>query len=303
MNSEIKNVIASVKARLQNKAQALSKPFNEVLRYYGIERFLYRLSLTPYGRNFVLKGGLVFYAWGISHGRPTRDIDLSGVIHSSLANLIQIVTFACQQPVPNDGLIFLSESITAEEIQLEADYPGIRSTFLGMLGKAEIPMQIDIGFSDDITPDPVEFSYPTMLDMAAPNLLMYPPESVISEKFHAIVRLGEINSRMKDYYDIWLLSNRFDFSGLILKTAIAKTFNKRQMEIPTNVPLGLTPEFAEVHRREWMIFLRRFGQEDGELSDMDKVITRLRSFLMPPVEALTQGIDFDRIWKAGIGWE
>ena len=303
MSKEVKDIITSVKARLQNKARSMAKPFSEILQYYGIERFLYRLSLSPDGQKFVLKGGMVFIAWGLPLGRPTRDIDLRAFTSNSLENLAHIVSTACLQPVPDDGLVFHSETVRAQEIQTDADYHGVRVTFLCTLGNARIPMQIDLGFSDDITPAPVEIHYATLLAMQPPALRGYPPESVISEKYQAIVHLDEINSRMKDYYDIWLLSNHFDFDGATLQAAIAHTFKTRQTTIPIHLPFGLSSGFASSRSREWQIFLSRFLPDPGELKDMDCVLERLRAFLLPPTEALAREMVFSLRWKAGKGWE
>jgi predicted nucleotidyltransferase component of viral defense system len=299
----VKNIVESVKARLQNQARAKGKPFNELLQYYAIERFLYRLSLSPYRDNFVLKGGLIFLALGLPLRRPTRDIDLRGFTQNSAENLIQIARAVCLQPVEEDGLTFRPETVEAEAIQLDADYQGIRVTLRGGLGKAEVVMQLDIGFTDTITPAPVELHYPSQLDMPQPVLHGYPSESVISEKLHAIVHLAEINSRMKDYYDLWLLANWSDFDGPILQTALDQTFQRRATDIPSDVPVGLSAAFAAAHQRDWLIFLKRADLEKDELSQMNHVLANLRAFLLPPMQALTQGVRFDQRWKAGKGWE
>jgi predicted nucleotidyltransferase component of viral defense system len=303
MSSNLTNISASIKARLQNIARKTGRPFNELLRLYGIERFLYRLSISPYNHSFVLKGGLIFLTLDLPFRRPTRDIDLRGFTQNSVENIISIIINICQQSVDDDGLIFRSETVIVEMRLLDADYQGIRATFMGMLGKAEIPMQVDIGFSDEITPSPVSISYPSLLAMPFPQLYGYPLVSVISEKFHAIVQLGEINSRMKDYYDIWLLSDYFDFDGHLLQSAITHTFNRRGTIVPDELPFGLSSAFAASHDKAWKVLMKHIGYDNKNLDDFEYVLQRLRMFLLPPMVAIAHGMDFNHYWRARNSWE
>lgn len=171
--SEDKNIPASIRQRLLNKAHDTNRPFNEILQYYAIERFLYRLSRSEYADKFILKGALMFIAWGTSKYRPTRDIDLLGVTTNELDIVEKIFQELCNQRVESDGLIFDKETVSSERITEDADYEGIRINLIGYLGKAKIPLQIDIGFADVITPVPIVITYPTILPMPVPNLRGY----------------------------------------------------------------------------------------------------------------------------------
>ncbi len=300
---EIKNIPASINARLQNLAKSQGKPFQEVLQYYGIERFLYRLSKTDYGNLFVLKGGLIFYALRFSLRRATRDIDFRGFTQNSAENLIKIIKSACAIQAQDDGIVCKTDSIRAEEIIVDADYRGVRISFVVLLGSAKIPMQIDVGFSDLITPEPNDIRYPVLLsEMESPSVKIYPPESIISEKFQAMVRLVDINSRWKDFYDIWMLSELNNFEGQLLQSAISATFRKRETLLPVTLPIGLTDGFAVGHQKQWETFLSRSKLMDENNKSFATVISRLRSFLLPPVHALINKENFDKKWLAASDW-
>lgn len=184
-----KNVIASVHARLLNIAKASHRPFSDLLQYYAIERFLYRLSQSPYQAQFILKGALIFVAWGAPMSRSTRDIDLLGYGNKQLEHLTMIMKAVCTNEVINDGLIFDSNSVQSEPIREQANYDGVRVKLTAKLGEARIPMQIDIGFGDAIVPAPTPVEYPTLLDLPAPKLRGYTKETVIAEKYHALTLL------------------------------------------------------------------------------------------------------------------
>jgi predicted nucleotidyltransferase component of viral defense system len=301
---EIKNIAASVNAQLQNLAKESGKPFQEILQYYVIERFLYRISQTKYCDKFVLKGGLIIYAQSYLLRRPTKDIDFRGYINNSEENLRKIIAEMCGYPVPEDGIIFHAETIHIEETMANADYRGARVTLTATLEKAKIPIQIDINFADMITPKAKTFSFPTLLkEMEMPILLGYPPESIVSEKFHAMIRLVEINSRWKDFYDIWLLCNQIEFQGLVLQEAISTTFRQRQTQIPSSLPVALSDEFATERQKQWQTFLTKNRLHDKEFESFEKVVGMLRAFLMPPVKAIIAQTTYMKSWKAGQGWE
>jgi hypothetical protein len=214
------NLAASIHQRLLNQAFVLHKPFNEILQYYAIERFLARLDKSLYRNRFVLKGALAFHVWHAPLGRPTRDMDFLGYTSNSLQNLITIVKEICSQPVEEDGISFQPESVVGENIQEQRDYSGLRINFRGFLGNAKVHMRVDVGFSDLVTPQPTEMVYPTILDgLAAPRLLTYPPETMVSEKFHVIVSLELVNSRLKDFYDLWFMAETMNFDFLLLQSA------------------------------------------------------------------------------------
>lgn len=249
----IKNVAASVRQKLLNKAKAENRPFNELLQYYMMERFLYRLANSPYADNFILKGGLMLRVWNAPEIRPTMDIDMLGKIENRTEIIIKTIQDIChiETEFP-DGLVFDIENITAEDITEDAEYLGVRIRIPVNLGTAVLKVQLDIGFGDAVYPAPKKQSIPVLLDFPAPGLLCYSKESSIAEKFEAMIKLGKLNSRMKDFYDIWMLASQFDFNGEQLRNAIAWTFEKREVEIPENI-MAFSPEFIEAKRLNGML--------------------------------------------------
>ena len=258
MKEPVKNIPASILARLRNQAEVLERPFAEILQYYAMERFLYRLSKTTYAKKFVLKGGLLFYVWNLPLRRPTRDIDFRGYVINSRENLLKIINAVIAEPASEDGIVFDPHSVSVEETQIDADYQGIRVKIIALLGRSRIPVQIDIGFSDEIGSSAETVNYPNLLpELKQVRLKSYPKELVAAEKFHAMVRHAELNSRMKDYYDLWLLSETFEFEGISVRAAIESTFKKRDTEIPREQPLSLTAEFARAGQSRWINFLNK----------------------------------------------
>lgn len=238
------NIAASVRQRLLNKARATERPFAELLQYFAMERFLYRLSKSAYSGNFILKGALMLPVWDAPYTRPTMDIDMLGQINNDINSIISFTREVCLQEVEPDGIIFDLDSVIAENIREDADYEGIRVRFKGSLDTARFSMQLDIGFGDVVIPEADVFDYPVVLDLPPPHLYGYSKESTIAEKFEAMVKLGIINSRMKDFFDIWMLSRQFDFDGATLATAIEKTFSARGTALKPE-PIPLTNSFAE----------------------------------------------------------
>jgi hypothetical protein len=287
MSEHPKNTSSSIHARLDNEARKSGKPFGEVLQYYGMERFLYRLLQTPYASNFILKGGLIFYAWGIPLRRPTRDIDFLGLVENQREIIIQVITDAISVSVPEDGLHFALATLVMDVTQVDADRKGIRANFLGYLGRARIPIQIDFGFSDEITSQPVVLDYPTLLaGMISPKIKGYPVESVVAEKFHAMERYADVPSRWKDYYDLWLISENFDLDDLALQKAISKTFENRATAIPAARPNSLTADFAAKNQDVWKIFLTRSGLENNGINDLLLLVEKIWIFLEWPLAGL-----------------
>ncbi len=283
-----KNIPASIHARLTDKAKKLNKPFGELLQHYGMERFLYRLSKTKYAGSFILKGGLIFTFWNMPIRRPTRDIDFLGSLENSKELIYEVVKAAISISTPEDGVIFDISTITLETKQVDSDRVGMRVTFLGYLGKAEIPIQIDIGFSDEITSPIKNMSYPTLLEeIANPLLNGYPPEAVVAEKFHTMQRFVERPSRWKDYYDVWLISENFEFNNEILQKAIFKTFKSRSTEIPTKQPMSLSARFAFDYDTEWKRFIKKNDLENDEISNLSQLIEMIWNFLKYPLIELT----------------
>lgn len=293
------NTAASIHQILLNKATAEHRTFNELLQYYAIERFLYRLGESPHCSQFVLKGALVFLAWQAPLTRPTRDMDFLGFTSNSVENLIRIVQEVCNHPVDRDGLIFDPASVHGEIIKEEADYEGVRISFLGFLGKAQIHMRLDIGFADIVTPDPEAFEFPTILDhMSKPCIRAYPPETVIAEKFQAMIALGMINSRMKDFYDLWFMAQSMEFDFHLLREAILNTFGRRITTIPEDTPSAFSNEFADQKQGMWSGFLKKNQIVDAPIKLFD-VILVLKKFFDPVVRPVEKQLSR---WSPNTGW-
>jgi len=292
------NLAASVHQRLLNLARTSNRPFNELLQYFAIERFLYRFSLSPYKEQFVLKGAQMLRAWESPLARPTMDIDmLAGQTANTIENLERIVRECCRVEV-NDGVLFDTASLRGEAISKEAEYQGVRVRVKGTLGKIKLNVQIDFGFGDVVIPKPVPTKLPQLLDLGAPRLLGYTPESAIAEKFQAMVALDIANTRIKDFYDIWSLSRVREFKGATLAAAISATFKRRATPLPQGAPLALTDAFSEDPTKQalWQAFLRK-GRLDAEGKSLTEVVSEIRDFLSPLVDALNTGGEFRRVWK------
>lgn len=302
MSKETLNTIPSLQARLKNKAQKINKTFQEVLQHYGMERFLYRLSKTKYADYFILKGGLMFYSLDIPLRRPTKDIDF--LCRISKEDIYQVFTEVLSTPVPDDCVIFDIRTFSILETQIDADHHGVRTKFIGYLGKMKIYMQVDIGFSDEIASSAVNITYPTLLpEHAKPKIKGYPPESIISEKFHAMTRFGKLNSRWKDYFDIWLLLYTFEFESDRLEKAIKKTFEKRSTIIPSTRPTSLTTSFADANDKNWKIFLRRSKLKIDSVNELKDVVEMIWSFLEFPLQSLAPNAKVNkRSWIPTKGW-
>jgi predicted nucleotidyltransferase component of viral defense system len=298
----VTNIAASMQQRLLNRARESGRPFNELLQYFAMERFLFRLSVSPHGERFVLKGAPMLATWEISLTRPTRDIDLLGNVANDVDHVVTIVKEVCRQKVEPDGLEFTADTVMGERIAEEAEYEGVRVRFRGNLGTARVSMQIDMGFGDAVVPGPVTVDYPTLLDLPAPRVRAYTRESVIAEKFHTMVRRGILNSRMRDFFDVWSLSRQFDFDGDVLAAAIRETFKRRgQAFVPR--PVALTDEFAADTSKatQWRGFLRK-SLLRGAPSELNKVIRAVAAFLGPVAEALHDGREFRGRWFAPGPW-
>ena len=298
------NIAASVRQKLLNKSKELAQPFNELLQYYGLERFLYRISVSKYHDKFILKGALLFTVWRQSAIRSTVDIDLLGKVSNKPEDIVKVFQEICSLKAEEDGLRFESASVIAEPITLDADYHGVRVQLCGYLGTAKIRVQVDIGFSDIITPNPETSYYPTILDLPAPRMNCYNKETAIAEKLQAIVKLDILNSRMKDIYDIWILSKRFEFDGMFLQSAIINTFKKRQTELTTNV-ITFTEQYYRNPEKisQWKGFLKRSKVSDIP-ADLEDVLESVRTFLLPVLSHIAGNDKFKKIWKPDLmAWQ
>ena len=302
MAGEKKNLPASVHQRLLAKAKASSRPFNELLQRFAIERFIYRLSRSPHADCFVLKGALMLAAWCGAGSRPTMDIDFEGRTANDPDAIAAAVKAACMTAVEDDGMVFAPASVKATRIMEEAGYSGVRVRLRGRLGNARVALQIDVGFGDIVVPGPKKISYPALLDFPAPKLRGYSKESTIAEKFHAMAQLGILNSRMKDFYDIWFLSRSFDFQGTVLAKAIAKTFANRSTSLPA-APAVFDQAFAKdkVKTTQWRAFLDK-SKLDDSLEQFAEVVSGIRGFLQPITIALREQRRFQGAWKAPGPW-
>lgn len=204
---------ASVRQRLLNQARAQARPFQELLQYFAMERFLYRLSQSRHAQSFILKGALLLTAWQSPLSRATRDIDLLGRTSNELAHIRALFAQLCELESEADGIEFDAKSVKVARIKEDADYEGVRVHFRAVLARARIPMQIDIGFGDVVNPGVIEIVYPTLLEFSPPVLRAYPRETVVAEKLEALTALEMLNTRMKDFFDLWALSRMYGFDG------------------------------------------------------------------------------------------
>lgn len=297
-----KNVAASVRQRLLNLARARGEEFNLVLVWYGIERLLYRLSRSEYADGFVLKGAMLFHLFGDAPHRPTRDVDLLGSGPPDLGRMEGVFAEVCVIEVEDDGLTFDRQSVRASRIR-EEENEGIRVEIAGQLETARIRLQVDVGFGDAITPRPKERDIPCLLDLPSPRLRIYPWETVVAEKYQALVELGMANSRMKDFFDLRHLAKRFEFDGAKLSAAIEATFRRRKTEIPESIPVSLTPTYTEdaVISSRWTAFLRRSRLEDTKLS-LREVADDIWRFLEPVTSSLRTESRLHQTWPPGGPW-
>lgn len=304
MKRNVTNIKASVRALLQNKAKQTNRPFAEVLQYYGMERFLYRLSRSKYADKFVLKGALLFTVWQIPERRTTLDIDFLARYDNRVASIDTVVKDVCHVSIDPDGLIFDPKTVRGYKIEEGADYEGVRVKFVGFLERSRIPMQIDVAFGDVVYPKTKAVHYPVILDFPKPHLKGYPPESVISEKFEAMVKLGLLNSRMKDFYDIWLMMRQFDFRGLDLSEALKRTFKHRKTDLPKAKPLFAEEIYDEKSDRQtlWKAFLRKNDIKHAP-DELAVTARTIEQFLIRPLEAVDKGVEFSKEWKASGPWK
>ena len=287
----ITNMRASVLARLKNLSKLRRLDYQHILLRYATERFLYRLSISGYADNFVLKGGNLFVIWqNGDNSRPTMDSDLLCFGDTSHEYLRKVFASIAGME-DSDGIMFDAEGITVEAIREDTKYGGARVTFNAFIGTVRIPLQFDIGVGDAITPVPEQANYPVLLDGSPPHIKIYPMATVIAEKLEAMVVRGGSNSRMKDFYDIWQLSRLAEHSARTLRTAIENTFQRRGTEFPWELPYALTTEFAQRPEKpvQWHAFCRK-----NHLADASP------AFLGP---CLKYEHDRNMVWSPDNGWK
>ncbi|MBK8467524.1 MAG: nucleotidyl transferase AbiEii/AbiGii toxin family protein [Chloracidobacterium sp.] len=301
VKKEIKDIASSVKARLTARAKEQREDVQSVLVRYGVERFLYRLSISPHKDRFLLKGAALFSLWFDAPHRPTKDLDLLGFGSNDIYTLEDKIRSICKVQT-EDGLEFLTETVRGEQIRKEEAYQGVRIKFVAKLGQARIPLQVDVGFGDVVTPEPRIADFPTLLEFPAPRLKVYPKETVVAEKFEAMVKLGEANGRLKDFWDLNYMIAEFEFDGELLQSALRATFENRQSPFPTALPIALRDEFAEnaVVVARWRAFINRNRIERSK--DPSDIIRHVRAFLEPIIKAEVAKNLFSMSWQPGRGW-
>jgi predicted nucleotidyltransferase component of viral defense system len=270
------NVSASVRQRLLNQAREQGRVFQELATLYAMERFLFRLGRSPHAAQFVLKGGLMTFTWAGEHGRVTRDIDLLGGGASSVDTVVGLIREVLAVEVA-DGVHFDVASVQGGEITADASYVGVRVTFAADLAGMVLRLQVDVGFGDAVVPEPKWFDYPQLLDQGAPRLLGYPAEATLAEKLHAIATLGFVNSRMKDYYDLWTAQRLGVVTPEGLGEALRHTFARLGTPIPTELPEGLTEGFAQEPSKvvQWSAFVRKSQLEAPSLAEVVQTAAEL----------------------------
>ena len=303
MVREPRNIAASVRARLQSLAREQQVNFQHVLSRYVLERFIFRLSVSAYKDIFVLKGAMLYVAWLADPFRTTRDLDLLCFADRETVPIVEVIRNICAQPVAGDGLNFDTENILATSFNEDRNRGAFRVRTSAQLGVAIIPIQIDIGFGDVVTPAPQELEFPVLLDHSPPILNAYSRETVAAEKFEAIVSLDLANSRMKDFYDILAMSRLFEFNGVTLAAAIRATFESRDTTIPLERPPSLTRVFSEDPQklRQWRSFLARDPLLIDE-PDLDTVIHEVGNFIMPIARAAIDDHRPPSRWTYERGW-
>jgi predicted nucleotidyltransferase component of viral defense system len=298
---QIRNMGASLRARLLKIAQSRNQQFELILVQYVLERLLYRLSQSDHRNQLVLKGAILTTTWFSEPHRPTRDVDFLSFGDPDAETIQQRFDDICRVEVIDDGVKFDAKRIKIEEIRKATDYGGLRVHIPASVGGAKVIAAVDLGFGDATEPGLEEVELPVLLDLPPPRLRAYSRETQIAEKFQALIRLGLANTRLKDFFDIWLITRTNTFSGERLTRAIAATFERRQTPLPSEVPDGLTAAFFENPERQdqWNALLETASNRPGTLAS---VARDLETFLMPPTAALHAGRPFTLNWSIGGPW-
>jgi hypothetical protein len=298
-----RNVGASVRDRLTQRARANADNVQLVLTRYAIERLLYRLSISPHRDRFILKGAMLFSLWATTPYRATGDLDLLGHGDAAAGAIVTVFREICTADAPDDGVTFMPGTVQAEVARAEDEYSGLRVTLQATIAGARLPIQVDIGFGDVVTPSALEVDYPSLLEMPTPRLRAYPPETVVAEKVQAMVALGMLNSRMKDFFDLWAVSQTFPFEGAVLSDALHATFTRRATSIPAETPIALTQAFAEdsAKQAQWRAFIRRTALALAP-EPLPDLLQSVAGFVTPPLLALGARAPFELVWRPGGPW-
>lgn len=294
----------SLKQRLMNRCRERGENFNSLLTRYAIERFLYRLTQTPHASRFTLKGAVLFAIWMGKPHRPTVDVDLLGAGDPSMDDLRRAFQEVCGADVEPDGMRYDPASIRVQEIREDNVYQGMRIKLIGYLGSARVPVQVDVGLGDVITPGPAEATLGPILDLPPPRMAAYPPETVIAEKLEAMVVLGAANSRMKDFSDVYVLGRTMSFHGDTLVAAVRATFRRRRTPIPMEVPLALSHEFVSdaAKRAQWSAFAKRIDADRRPLN-FAEVVEFIAKFAVPVLASAASDAPFTKIWQPPGPWQ
>ncbi len=296
-----RNLAASVRARLLKRARETKQDFNQMLTRYAMERLLYRISISQYSDQFLLKGAMLFDLWFDIPHRPTRDLDFLGFGSAEPPHIEAVFQEICTIDA-KDGVTFQPDTVHAAEIRKTANYAGVRVMLLGVIDRARCHLQIDIGFGDAVTPGPQDVEYPVMLSQfAAPKLRVYPRYTVVAEKLETLSSLGIANSRMKDYFDLWILARHCDFDGETLRQAVQATFDRRQTALTIEAPWGLTDAFSQdrLKQTQWRAFLVKNRLQVLALND---VVAALAAFMLPVIDAAHANTVFSAHWTVGGPW-
>lgn len=304
MSKPAQNIAASIRQQLANHARENRQNFQTVLFRYGVERLLYRIGVSAHGDRFVLKGATLFVVWGAAGHRPTRDLDLLGFGNPEVEAVCQDFREIVAVEADGDGIVFHPETVQGEAIRKGKGYRGVRLRLQATLDGAKIPLQVDVGFGDAVMPQPKVGPFPTILDLPFPQVKIYPREVVVAEKFEAMVALGDTNSRMKDFFDLWTIARSFAFSGQELRDAMAATFARRGTALPTDLPIALTPAYTDDAKVVgwWSAFLSKVGHTGPSVGLAD-VAAELVAFLMPIAAACRSERPFASAWQPGGPWK
>ncbi len=302
MTKPLKNMGISVRTKLLHLAKQRGDDFQLVLLRFVNERLLYRLATSAHANRFVLKGAALFTVWTGKPHRATRDLDLLGYGESSENNLRVVFNDVATMKTEDDGVVFDTSSLEVGPIRENQQYSGVRVTLTAHIATARVRVQVDVGFGDAITPEAIEIDFPVLLSFPAPRLRAYPRETVVAEKLDAMVQLGLANSRMKDFYDLRLLSELFDFDGELLVKAIQATFTRRGTPVPEELPVALSQQFVgdSGKTKQWSAFVSKSGA--GDIGDFAWVMEHVAEFVMEPLKQARTSVPWKASWPKGGPW-